>query len=405
MKHFILAWKNVLRNRRRSFVTIFITAVGCTSILIAGGFALWTYQILIEGAAREYGHITVGTQAYFEREEETPMQFGMLEHNQVADFLAQHPEVDTLLPRISYSGLISNGDKSLVFLGTGAELAREAAVRRYFLVVREGSIPEGAENGSPQILLGSALARNLGATVGSHLTLIGTTASTGSINAVDVEVSAIVSTGWSEIDQRLVFSDIQTAQRLLITDRISTLSVFMKNLEGVGPMLGKLAQVDQEHAYKPWWDQAHYYHSVRALYNRIFGLLGLIIIALVLFSVVNTLAMAVVERTREIGTLRALGAHPGEIIAQFVREGAILGLAGVLIGNIVAAIVIWGLPYAGLEMPPPPGRSEGYPLLVAWSPTLTLLTSGIIVALCMLAAWSVSRSAAQKPIVEALGHV
>jgi putative ABC transport system permease protein len=405
MNHILLAWKNVLRNRRRSFVTIFIAAVGCASILIAGGFALWTYDILIEGASREFGHITVADKSFFAREEETPMQFGMRQDNRVAEYLENNPEVATLLPRINYSGLISNGDKSLIFLGTGAELAREAAVRKYFLVVRDGAIPQGEPSQLPQILLGVALARNLGAKVGSQLTLIGTTAATGGINAVDVEVAALVSTGWSEVDKRLVFSDIETAQNLLMTDKISTLSVFMHHLDKVPAMLETLAAYDGEHAYMPWWEQAHYYHSVRALYNRIFGLLGMIIIALVLFSVINTLAMAVVERTREIGTLRALGAHPREIIAQFVREGGIIGLAGVMIGNLVAAAVIWTLPYLHLQMPPPPGRSEGYPLLVAGSPTLTLVTNALIVLLCMGAAWAVSRRAASKPIVDALGHV
>jgi len=67
--------------------------------------------------------------------------------------------------------------------------------------------------------------------------------------------------------------------------------------------------------------------------------------------------------------------------------------------------VVLLLPFAGLEMPPPPGRSVGYPLLVNFSLPLYLITDAAIVALCAAAAWFVSRKAAQKPIVEALGHV
>lgn len=401
----LLAWRNVQRNRRRSFFTLLIAALGTTAILIASGFALYTYDILKDGAAREYGHLTIATPDYFSRDEDAPMQFGMEDGPRLAEHLAARPDVVSILPRISFSGLISNGDKSVIFLGTGANLVEEVAARGIYLEVREGALPREPGQGSPKVLLGTDLARSLGAKPGSGLTLLATTAETGSINAIDVEVAAIVSTGWSDLDKRLVYTELGAAQHLLMTRKISTLSVYLKDLEGVAGLMADLTATAPGHALKPWWEQAFYYHSVRELYNRIFGLLGLIIAALVMFSVTNTLAMAVVERTREIGTLRALGAHPQEIVAQFLREGFLIGTVGVLIGDLVAGLIIVLLPYAGIQMPPPPGRSVGYPLLVLASGPLFLLTNLVIVVLCAGAAWFASHKAARKPIVEALGHV
>jgi putative ABC transport system permease protein len=72
---------------------------------------------------------------------------------------------------------------------------------------------------------------------------------------------------------------------------------------------------------------------------------------------------------------------------------------------VLAGIVVLALPHAGLEMPPPPGRSVGYPLLVIAELPLYLFTNAAIIALCATAAWFVSRKAARKPIVEALAHV
>ena len=156
---------------------------------------------------------------------------------------------------------------------------------------------------------------------------------------------------------------------------------------------------------KPWSEQAFYYESVRALYNRIFGLLGIIIALLVLFSVSNTLATSVAERTREIGTFRAIGAYPNEIVTQFVHEGMLIGIAGVLIGNVMALITALSLPYIGLEMPPPPGRSVGYPLLVDASALLYVAVDVLIIGLCCAAAWFSSKKAAKMDIMEALRHV
>lgn len=397
------AWRNILRNRRRSLVTILIAAVGCTSILVATGFALYTYEQLRDGAAREFGHITIGGRDYFTRDEETPMQYGIDDYRALTARLLDDERVRRVLPRVSLSGLISNGDKSVIFLGIGADIEAEAEARGQFLQLVDGAYSR-PDDGMPAVLLGTDLARSLNAKPGTGLTLLATTTS-GGINAIDVMVTGIVSTGWREVDKRLVYTPVVTAQHLLMSERISTLSVYLDSTDSAPAVFDELAAADTGHAYKPWWEQAFYYHSVRDIYNRIFGLLGLIIGLLVFFSVANTLAMAVVERTREIGTLRALGALPGEIVAQFLREGALIGATGALLGTALAGIVVLALPYAGMEMPPPPGRSVGYPLLVIATPPLYLITNAAIIALCAAAAWFVSRKAARKPIVEALAHV
>ena len=404
MNALLLAWKNVLRNRRRSLVTILIATVGCTAVLVASGFALYTYDSLREGAAREFGHLTIAGKNFFDRDEETPMQYGLADYRELTAKLEQDKRVRRVLPRISLSGLISNGDKSVIFLGIGADLKAEAEVRGPFLKLIEGSLAREGEERLPAVVLGTDLARSLNARPGTGLTLLATTTA-GGINAIDVIVTGIISTGWREVDKRLVYTDVKTAQHLLMSERISTLSVYLDNTDITPGVNDELAPADPAHAYKPWWEQAFYYQSVRAIYNRIFGLLGLIIAALVFFSVANTLAMAVVERTREIGTLRALGALPGEIVAQFVREGALIGAVGAAVGTVLAGLVVLLLPYAGMEMPPPPGRSVGYPLLVNASLPLYVITDATIIALCATAAWFVSRKAARKSIVEALGHV
>jgi putative ABC transport system permease protein len=405
MSTLVLAWRNVLRNRRRSLVTIVIATVGCMSILVASGFALYTYEQLRDGAAREFGHITIANKDYFTHDEETPMQYGMTDYPALMAKLARNPHVRRLLPRVSLSGLISNGDKSVIFLGYGADIAGEAAIRGQFLQLKAGTFaPPAGADGSPSVLLGTDLARSLNARPGSGLTLLATTTS-GGINAIDVVVSGIVSTGWREVDQRLVYMSVHTAQHLLMSNRISTLAAYLDSTEATPAVLAELAPADPAHTYKPWWEQAFYYHSVRDLYNRIFGLLGLIIAVLVFFSVANTLAMAVVERTREIGTLRALGALPEEIVGQFLREGALIGSIGAVLGTLLAGVVVVALPHLGLMMPPPPGRSVGYPLLVNASLPLYVFTDAAIIGLCAVAAWFVSRKAAKKPIVEALSHV
>jgi len=153
-----------------------------------------------------------------------------------------------------------------------------------------------------------------------------------------------------------------------------------------------------------WQDQAFFYKSVRELYDRIFGALGLIIFLIVVFVVTNAMAMAIIERTREIGTLRALGTLPGQLLRSLALEGMVLGGGGALLGAVMALGVSVLLYLFPVQMPPPPGRSDGYPLSIAIDPTVYAATLLAMLLLVMLASALVARKTVHKPVVDALAH-
>jgi putative ABC transport system permease protein len=406
MKWLLFAVKNVLRNRRRSAVTVLIAAVGTAAILVGGGFAQFTYESLKEQAARVSGHLVVAHRNHFDRDEEAPMQYGLADHQALRARLLAEPRVRAVLPRVQFSGLISNGDASAVFVGSGVDAGGEFAVRGPFLNFTAGDVlAQRPQPGQvPEILLGQGLARSLHAEPGSSLTLM-TTTTQGSLNAQDVRVKGIFTVGEPEIDKRIVMVHLGTAQRLLLTDKVSTLSVYLHETAATGAVQATLRQALPDNAIQTWLDQASFYVAVRELYNRIFGLLGVVLVAMVLFAVTNTLGMAVLERTREIGTLRAMGTLPGQVVRNFALEGLVIGVAGAVIGMLVAVAISVVFDLAGLQMPPPPGRSVGYPLHVDLPPGLFAVTAAVIVLSAVAAAWAVSRTAARKSIVEALAHV
>jgi len=406
MKWLIFACKNILRNRRRSLITVLITAVGSAGVLIGGGFALFTYESLQEMAARENGHLTIADKNYFGRDEDTPMQYGLGDVAAFKKRLEQDKRVRMALPRVQFSGLISNGDKSSIFVGTGVDSAGEFHIKGPTMTVVAGNILNASPkaDAAPEIMLGSELARQMKAAPGTMLTLLSTTTS-GSLNALDAQVCGVVSTGVPDMDKRLVYVNLATAQRLLLTDKVSTLSVYLNETELTDSMKNEVAAMYPEQSVQTWRDQAFYYAAVRGLYNRIFGLLGIVIVVMVLFAVSNTMAMAVVERTREIGTLRALGTLPSQVVRIFALEGFVLGTTGTFLGMCAALAATVTFLLVDIQMPPPPGRSVGYPLYINFSAELYLLTLLVMMLLSAAAAWLISRKMAAKPIVEALTHV
>ena len=224
------------------------------------------------------------------------------------------------------------------------------------------------------------------------------------MNALDVRVKGIFSTGVPDIDKRLVYTGIATAQKLLVTQRVSSLGIFLDRMESTGPAQQRLAAQFPQLTVQSWMDQAFFYRSVRALYNRIFGALGLIIGVIVVFVVTNAMAMAIIERTREIGTLRALGTLPSQLLRTLALEGMVLGGVGALAGAALSLGISLLLYVVPVNMPPPPGRSVGYPLNISIDPLLYAATLAAMVLLTMLASSWVARKTVHLPVVDALAH-
>ena len=402
----LLAWLkfaalNTLRNRRRSAVTVTIAALGTAAILLAGGFALSTYQALAEASARTTGHLIVARPDQFSRDEETPLQHGLDGVEALKARLLADDAVRQVLPRVEFSGLISNGDKSVVMVAAGIDPDAEFAVKGPFLKMQAGKVLASGQGLA--VMLGEGLARSLKASPGSNLTLMASTTE-GALNALDVTVAGVFSTGVPDLDKRLVYTDLGTAQKLLVTQKVSSLGVFLDRMDATAAARARVQALVALLAVQTWEDQAVFYRSVRDLYNRIFGALGAIIGVIVVFVVTNAMAMAIIERTREIGTLRALGTLPGQLIRSLALEGLLLGGVGALLGALLALGVALGLLLFPVQMPPPPGRSDGYPLLVATDPAMYALTLLAMLLLATLASALVARTTVRQPIVDALAH-
>jgi putative ABC transport system permease protein len=402
MRWFTFAWQNTLRNRRRSLVTVAIAALGTAAILLAGGFALFTYQALAQSAARSTGHLIVGLPEQFTKDEDTPLQYGLDNADALKAALLADPAVRQVLPRVAFSGLISNGDKSTVMLATGVEPDAEFAVKGPFLNVVAGQVlASGATDA--EVMLGEGLAKSLKAQPGAGLTLLASTTD-GALNAMDVRVKGVFSTGVPDIDKRLVYTDIATAQKLLNTRRVSTLGVFLDRMDATAAAQQRVAAANPKLTVQTWLDQAFFYQSVRGLYNRIFGALGLIIGVIVVFVVTNAMAMAIIERTREIGTLRALGTLPSQLLRTLALEGMVLGGVGAACGAALAFGISMLLYVVPVQMPPPPGSTRTYPLNIEIDPTLYAVTVLAMVLLAMLASAWIARRTVHTPVVEALAH-
>lgn len=405
MKWLVMAWNNLGRNRRRTLATLLLTAIGVAGIMTTSGFAFYTYQSLQEFSMRDKGHVILTHDRFYSEQEDYPLQYGVANAAALQQDLLRDRGVRTTLATVEFSGLITNGDKSTIFLGEGIE-PELFQVRGPTMNLVEGRLfgaGEADAGTDAQALLGKSLASNLKVGVGDGLTLLSTTVD-GALNAIDIQVRGIISTGIPEVDSRLAMTLIGDAQRLLNSDKVTRLGVYLEDGDQADAYQQRLKQAYPDLAVTPWHEKAFFYKSVRNLYNRIFGVMGVVILAMVGFAIFNTASMSVMERTREIGALAAMGTRRREILRLFLMEAGLIGLLGSLVGLVLAGLLSIGLMVFEVQMPPPPGQTEGYPLAVYWSLQMAWISSALVVALALLASGFATLKGVRKPIVEALNY-
>jgi putative ABC transport system permease protein len=393
-----LAYRNLFRNRRRSFFAILIAASGCAALSIAIGYYSFSIYSLQEltirngfGGASGSGHVQVFDKRAGEQSEQHSMEFGIDSVSALTDAIKKDPDIDYVLPRVEFGGLISNGDRSVPFKGFGVEPENEirlwAGMSEINPMLKLGEQLIPLKTGKQGIILGKTLANSLHAKTGDMMMMYSTTVD-GTINGIDVELLGIMSTGVSETDKYYLLTNIEIAQKLINSNKISLLSVMFKDRKHFEDKLRNLqSQLDKNFSktnFKlvPWDEQAAFYISIRDIFNIIFTFMGSIIIVIVLLSCWNIMNMTTMERIREIGTLRAIGLSIKNISAIFMLEAFFIGVIGVIIGMIVQLIASRIINALKIIMPPVPGMSRPYTLQVyagTWFHPLIAL--GIIAAI------------------------
>jgi len=409
-----LALRNLLRQRRRTALTLLVVVAGFLALSLAGGFMAQTFQGLSDAAIRGgLGHLQVMPPGAMEGDEAQSLEKALPDGEALAARLRQDPAVAEVLPRIQFMGLLSSGAKSVAFLGTAVDAALEPRFMASAEALKDGAAAPGgagsrwisADPAAREVILGVGLARALGATVGSSLTLMSTTKD-GALNAVDVEVVGLQDLGLRELNDRFLTVSLATASQLLDAGPArSRLSVVLRRPQATASETARLQTLLPGVSVKPWFELASFYRQVKLLYFAIFGFMGLVLFLVVLLATANTLLMSVMERVREFGVLRAMGLQPRQLMVLLQWEGAFLGLLGSALGLTATLLLRASLNGLHLQMPAPPGTSHGYELNIHLVPGVYALVAAGLQLTLQASAMFPGLKAAKLRIVEALRHV
>ena len=399
-----LSVRNIFRNGRRSAITVFSIVVGYAAMACFGGFIEFSFEGLRENTIRtQLGHLQIYAQGYWERRVSEPESVLIDDPGQVMERIAELPGVAAVTPRLSFSGLGSTGNATVNVSVVGVDPEREREFSDFEILVQGRPLEEsGPEAG----LIGEELRKGLGAEVGDWVTVL-TSSFDGVINAIDFRVAGVVRTGSSEYDSVFVKVPIELAQRAKETGQVERIVVLLENtgdLPRIQPRIEEaLSTLDRRFEIRRWDELAGFYDAVVALYTGIFTVFAGIVGVVVMFSVANTMTMAVFERTGEIGALRAIGARRSTLVAMFLIEGVGVGLLGAGLGVVASWLVAGAVEMAGgIPMPPPPGMSQGFQAYFRLDGAVLLDAFAVTVAATLVSSVYPAFAASRIRIVEAL---
>jgi len=410
-----LALRNLFRNRRRTMLSMVVIGVGVVSLLLTLGFIRYSFDGLSDAIIRgglahlEVAPASVGDgtgNPIIDRAGSPPAFHGW---QAVRDRIESRADVQATSAAVQLAGVLLNGDRSMAFMGAAVEPARQRSMGIAVKLRAGEALPDDAPvAGDDRVLLGVDLARALHVEVGdSIVAMVGTAA--GTLNAVDLTVAGIFTTGLQELDARMAQMHLATAQRLMGTDDVTSLLVGLKDraaTETVARAIREdVATITPALTVADWESRAPFYRQVRGLYIGIFVFLGTIIGLLVCLSASNTFQMSVLERVREFGTLLAMGTDRGQLARLVVLEAVWLGVIGGAIGSILAAIIAFTINSIGIQMPPPPAAVDPLTLLVLIKPTDFLYAIVFMVVLLAIATVPPILKILRLQVVEALSHV
>jgi putative ABC transport system permease protein len=325
--------------------------------------------------------------------------------DKISDIVHTDPHVVLITPRLSLSGIVSNGRASTIFIAEGVVPADVATIKGNFQTRMAGDLDPANKIG---VAISQGLADILALKKGDTAAMLVSTL-TGQSNALDVDIIDVFSTGNPQTNDKSVFMPLSLAQDLYDTagsaERLVVLLDDTSQTDAVRATLApKLKAAGFDLEIRSWKDISVFYRSVKGLFTMIFAFIFGIVIIVVMMSIVNAMSMTVVERTREIGALRAIGLRRAGVVRLFTTEAAVLVALGCAAGLVLTFVVRLAVNNSGIRYVPP-NSSNLVRLLVDVDVGNMLLAFVVICALGALSALLPARRAAGQPIIDSLGHV
>ena len=333
---FKMALRDLGRNRRRSFFSSLALGLGLALLLLMAAFIHGEMSSAIASTIKlQSGHLQVRAQSYDESKNSLKWEDLVADPTQIAAKIAALAPVEVATPRLFASGIVSVANESSGVRIFGIDPA-SAANAPYRAGMLSGQFLTADDRQG--VLIGQALADKLKLKTGDQINLSVNT-SNGDVAQQLFTIRGIYSTHTNGFDSVTVFMPLAKAQTITQTENhASTIFILLKNADETAAVASALQS--SQYQVLTWTQMNELILQTEDMANSYMVIFYLIVLGVTATVIVNTLIMAVFERTREIGILSAIGMKSRRILAMFLAESTLLAVGGVLIGLILGGLAV-----------------------------------------------------------------
>lgn len=402
-----MAQRSLFRPPRRSLITASATAFGLAAYLFLYGFADGFFEQMVRNSTQQLsGHVQVMAKGH---DVDLAPNLRIDDVSERLKTLADEPDVQAAAPRILLKGMVANPKTSqpVELVGVAPEQERQVTELARYMV--EGRYVQDDGKG---IVIGRKLADELDARLNNKLVVTVQQAS-GDLASSAYPITGIYRTGSDLFDSEYVFVNITQARQLagFAPDQASRIALKLQDRSQSTPLAERLNRelTDTQLVAQDWETLLPVVMQMIEMTQIDFYLILSVVFVVVAIGVMNTMVMSVMERTRELGVMLALGTRGSQLVLTILFEALFLALLGVVAGTVLGGLIVAWLNRSGIDLSAIAGSFEAipgitdkvYPVLIldhVWLPSVLLFACSVLVAL-----YPAKRAARLDP-VEAIRH-
>ncbi len=351
----LLGWRNLWRHKRRSWVVISSVSLGLYCILLTIGFMNGMISQLVDNTIRtSLGHVAVHEKGYFDN---MKIETNFAPDKKLFETIMKNPLTEAAAPRVKLQGMVRSSEGARGVLIMGIDPQKEKSVSGiYGYTLPDGKTKKKddrylADPDALEILISKSMAKTLDVVIGDKVVLM-VQDDRNEIIGVALTVRGLYESPMESFDKFVVYVGITQIQKITgIGGNISEISVIAKNRDRAPQLKKKLAPLlPKSLELFSWQEMAPSIVGLIKMMDSQMVIFYVIIFVTIIFSIANTLIMAILERFHEIGVMKSIGTRPSQVFFMILFEAFNLGLVGLAVGLSVGIISIKIMGVTGIDL-------------------------------------------------------
>ncbi len=338
---FMLAWRSVWKNKRRTVLTLLTIVVGSAMVIFFMALQEGAYDTIIENSvSANTAHIQIHEKGFWENQS---IDYAFLPERSIMRYLKRDEAIAAFAKRVHSAGLISSKENNEIAILQGVDPEAELQVSAMHKAILKGGryLKPGD---TKQIIIGEKLARNLDVKVGDTVSILSQGLDGSFAGMKDLPIVGIFKSSNPEYDQTLVLMSLaQAIDKFSMGKYVSSIAIRLHDGTRMPEVRDRMRNaIGNKDLEIMGWDELMPELMQYVVMDRTSAYIFYFVLYLtVAFGVLNTIQMSVYERTREFGVMLAIGTRPNQILSIVLIESVIIALIGVILGSIVGYGLGW----------------------------------------------------------------